>query len=123
MPTPIWDSKTMSQWRSDSEARFHKPLVASQRRRSTPVTRAASRQRLVQLAERGDQGAVGRVVDRAGDDADGVVGERCAQRRQQFVGRRDAVALRAEALGVGDEVGIAERGCPRCGRSRGPSSS
>ena len=46
-----------------------------------------SGQRLVQLAQRGDQGAVGRVVDRARDDADGVVLQRRAQCREQFLGR------------------------------------
>ena len=47
--------------------------------RTVSNVREPSGQRLIQLAQRGDQGTVGRVVDRARDDADGVVWERFAQ--------------------------------------------
>jgi hypothetical protein len=70
---------------------------------------ASSGQRLVELSECVGQLQVRRIVDRAGDHRDGVVGEGLAQRRQQLVGRVDAVSAGAEPLGVGDEVGVGER--------------
>ena len=90
--------------------------------RSAGVCRPSG-QRFVQLAERGDQVAVGRVVDRARDDADGVVVERSAQRREQFrrptrcgnPSRRNSRRRRRSR--------DSRSGCRRCGRSRDPSSS
>src|SRR5262245_12981875 len=54
-----------------------------------------------------------RVVDRAVDDRDRVVGERALERRQEVGGFLDAVALRTEALGVLHEVGVLERDVAR----------
>ena len=54
-----------------------------------------------------------RVVDRAVDDRDRVVGERALERRHEIRGALDAIALRAEALRVLHEVGVLERDVAR----------
>ena len=80
-------------------------------------------QGFVEVAEVADELGVGRVIDRAGDDRDGVVGQRGAEgraavRRPRRCGSpwRRSSPRRRRSRGC-------RTGCRRCGRSRGPSSS
>ena len=88
-----------------------------------PPPAAGSGERLVELAQGADELEVGRVVDRAGDDRDGVGGQRRPQGGQQLVGRGDPVARPPRSSRRRRRSRGSRRWCRRRGPARGPSSS